>query len=191
MKYLYETEFNLLAHVNDFDEASRYLTEDDMTVYLKEDDRIPVEVRNAVCKIEWELTDTNCGTINLITTRKMNEEELKYISDYVSGQNSDGLGEGFEQQDFAEEFDEEAFNDAHDDFQSEYDEYVDEFEILDDDEKADYEDEYEYASSKMACVASEPLENDYKIMASFDWKENDYTFSFIGTLEKERDDWER
>ena len=36
--------------------------------------------------------------------RELTEQELEKLSDWISGQNSDGLGEGFEQQDFAESY---------------------------------------------------------------------------------------
>lgn len=99
--YIYRTYFNLTACVTDLLAAQEYLTEDDMTSYLKDDSRIPEDVRNAVEKIEWNLVDEDSGNIELTTNRALSAAELKSISEYVSGQNSDGLGEGFEQQDFA------------------------------------------------------------------------------------------
>ena len=87
----------------------KYLTEDDMTVYLKNDNDIPISVREALVHIEWELIGDDYGKIHLTTTRKLDEKELEYISDYVKVQNSDGLGEGFEQQDFADHYDEDAY----------------------------------------------------------------------------------
>lgn len=100
--YIYKTLFNLTACVNDFDAAYNYLLDDDMTVYLHNDTtRIPQEVRDAVTSIKWILKDECSGYIELETNRSLSAEELKYISSYVSGQNSDGLGEGFEDQDFA------------------------------------------------------------------------------------------
>ena len=71
MKYLYDTNFKLNAEVNDFDEASNYLTEDDMTVYLKDDNDIPISVREAVVHIEWELIGNDYGKVHLTTTRKL------------------------------------------------------------------------------------------------------------------------
>lgn len=99
--YIYRTYFKLTACVNDLSAAQEYLTEDDMTVYLKDDDRISEKVRNAVEKIEWVLKDEDSGYIELTTNEALSATELKEVSEYVSGQNSDGLGEGFEQQDFA------------------------------------------------------------------------------------------
>ena len=98
---LYRTFFKLTACVNDLNAAKDYLTEDDMTVYLKEDSRIPKNISDAVTKIEWILKDEFSGCIDLTTTSELSTEDLKKISDWVKGQNSDGLGEGFEQQSFA------------------------------------------------------------------------------------------
>ena len=99
--YIYRTYFKLTACVNDLSAAQEYLTEDDMTVYLKEDSRISEKVRNAVEKIEWVLKEEDSGFIELTTNEALSATELKEVSEFVSGQNSDGLGEGFEQQDFA------------------------------------------------------------------------------------------
>ena len=99
--YLYRTYFNLTNCVNDVSAARDYLTDDDMTVYLKNETRIPENVREAVVKIEWRLNDEWSGYIDLTTNCQLSAAELKPISEFVSGQNSDGLGEGFSQQDFA------------------------------------------------------------------------------------------
>ena len=135
--YVYRTYFTLVACVNDLSAAQVYLTEDDMTVYLKDDNRIPENVRNAVEKIEWHLTDECSGNIELQTNRALSADELKPISEFVSGQNSDGLGEGFEQQEFAN--------------------YEDEG--LEGYDESDWDNEW--------------------IMASFDWKTNEYIFEFV------------
>ena len=72
-----------------------------MTKYLKEDESIPNEVREAVEHIEWWLTDPKHGYVTIKTNRKMSKEELLEISYFVKGENGDGLGESFEQRDFA------------------------------------------------------------------------------------------
>lgn len=99
--FTYRTYFNLTNAVNDFEEARKYLTEDNMTAYLKGDSRIPEDVRSAVDNIVWILKDIASGYIELTANRSLSTQELESISKFVSGQNSDGLGEGFEQQDFA------------------------------------------------------------------------------------------
>lgn len=99
--FTYRTYFNLTNAVNDFEEARKYLIEDNMTAYLKGDSRIPEDVRSAVDNIVWILKDIASGYIELTANRSLSTQELESISKFVSGQNSDGLGEGFEQQDFA------------------------------------------------------------------------------------------
>ncbi len=94
-KLEYKTDFHLEAPVNDFEAAQAYLSEDDMTQY------IPDELKDVVKDVKWELEDEESGHISFKTTRELTAEESKKMSDWIDGQNSDGLGEGFEQQDFA------------------------------------------------------------------------------------------
>ena len=183
MKYLYDTNFKLNAEVNDFDEASNYLTEDDMTVYLKDDNDIPISVREAVVHIEWELIGDDYGKIHLTTTRKLDEKELEYISDYVKGQNSDGLGEGFEQQDFADHYDEDAYYSDHEWWEERYQDACNEYSSMDDEEKEEWGSEDEYATH---CAGYEPWERseEYHTMCSFDWDTNDYIFVFVEEIDE-------
>ena len=97
----YTTDFYLACDVLDLCEAQEYLTEDDMTKYALEDMGIPKSGRDKIEHIEWHLTQENKGYIEVKTNNYLTEKESKAISDWISGQNSDGLGEGFEQQDFA------------------------------------------------------------------------------------------
>ena len=99
--YTYRAYFKLTACVNDLSAAQDYLKSDDMTKYLKEDSRIPEDVRNAVEQIEWRLKDESSGFVELSTNKALSSTELKTISKFASGQVSDGLGPGFEDQDFA------------------------------------------------------------------------------------------
>lgn len=105
--YTYETEFNLAAPVNDINAAQEYLLEDDMTKYLtqgikREASRDKVDdFSDVIISIKWLLYDAQSGVIRLQSSRPLNQNELDFVSDWISGQNSDGLGEGFEQQDFA------------------------------------------------------------------------------------------
>lgn len=100
MNILYRTFFKLTAAVNDFEAAREYLLDDDMTVYLLEDDRC-TSFKDKIKSIKWILSSESSGYIDLETTSELTDIELETVSDWVSGQNSDGLGEGFEQQDFA------------------------------------------------------------------------------------------
>ena len=99
--YTYRTYFKLVAPVLDLDDARSYLSEDDMSVYLKEDSRLPKTLNGVIISIDWILRDEQSGYIELKTTKELDTKELEFISHWVKGQNSDGLGEGFEQQSFA------------------------------------------------------------------------------------------
>jgi len=60
------------------------------------------ESLRAVEFLEWRLDGNGRDyTITAVATRELTDAELKDLSSEVQGQNSDGLGEGFEQQDFA------------------------------------------------------------------------------------------
>ena len=95
--YTYKTDFHLEYPVNDFDEAAGYLEEDDMVNYFNEDDTIKSKLES----IRWILDDTENGRVIVEALEPLDTDELAIVSEYISGQNSDGLGEGFEQQDFA------------------------------------------------------------------------------------------
>lgn len=96
---IYRIKFRLLDPVNDLEEAQSYLSSDDMTTYLIDDaeDRL----KSIITKIEW-IQDTNIsGYIELQTNNHLSEEDLDWIRDWIDGQNSDGLGSGYSEQDFA------------------------------------------------------------------------------------------
>ena len=101
-RYTYRTNFHLNVPVNDYEKAKAYLEEDDMVQYFK--DRANDELRNKVISIDWVLEDDESGYIQVVTNSVLTDEEQKEISDWIAGQNSDGLGEGFEQQPFAESY---------------------------------------------------------------------------------------
>lgn len=113
---LYRTNFKLVADVTDVDAANKYLKMDDMTEFLL--GKYP-HLRDTVAHIEWTLDESREGHIDLATVRELSPDELKTISEWVSGQNSDGLGEGFEQQPFASYEIEDDYNYGYDE-----DEYI-------------------------------------------------------------------
>lgn len=87
----------LTGTVNDVAAAQKYLTEDNMTRYL------PAEQLLSVVHIWWNLhADGHTYNVNAISMRELTDEEIDQLTDWVKGQNSDGLGEGFEQQPFAD-----------------------------------------------------------------------------------------
>lgn len=93
----YSAKFNLTEPVSDTLAAYKYLISDDMTKYLLADGL----GYNKVTNIRWELVSATHGYILVDTEGELTEEESASISEWISGQCSDGLGEGFEQQDFA------------------------------------------------------------------------------------------
>lgn len=102
-EFIYSVNFHLKNDVLSISDANEYLQEDDMTNYLKKDlnNSKFTELQNNIIKIYWEIITSNSGKISLITNKKLSKEELDYISQWINSQNSDGIGEGFEQQDFA------------------------------------------------------------------------------------------
>ena len=134
----YTQKFHLENPLADTEEAQNYLSSDDMTQYVPED------LKDVITKAEWVLDDDMTGHVDIETTRALTAKEQTDLSDWVEGQNSDGLGEGFEQQDFAnaywnpdtgdgpftyQEAEEEIDNMISNIDESEYVDYIDESEI--------------------------------------------------------------
>jgi len=91
----------LTEPVRDVEKASAYLTADQMTDYLLDDYEVLKSARDRVFQIEWQLSTATAGNIVLVSKKPLTDTELDSIANWVMGQNSDGLGEGFEQQPFA------------------------------------------------------------------------------------------
>lgn len=94
--YKYQTTFYLLADVLDIGEAQAYLEEPNMLDYFDNE-----EIKRKLKSMTWHLTDCGSGYIEVMANEELAENELDEISAYISGQNADGIGEGFEQQWFA------------------------------------------------------------------------------------------
>lgn len=188
MIYIYRTYFNLTGSVNDYDAAYEYLTEDNMTSYLLDDDDILMNTRNAIISIRWELENDNSGYIELKTKRELTEAELAPISDWIGGQNSDGLGEGFEQQDFADDFNEDDYEYDRRNWDEAYEEGEDEYDDLSPEEQEEYGDKDDYAyqyARENSNSYDEPNEDDYHQMVSFDWQNNSYKLELYETTDDE------
>ena len=97
-KYLYRTYFDLSDDIPDeyWKRARRYLAEDNMAQYLSGD------LSKKIIVIQYDLITNNRGLINIISNTLLTQKELIELKDELDGQNSDGLGEGFSQQEFAE-----------------------------------------------------------------------------------------
>ena len=98
MIYLYKTDFKLSAPIKeeDFESAFNYLVEDEMANYVDD------EVRTSLVSMRYVLTQLDRGTVFIVAKRELTEKELAILKQEIEGQNSDGLGEGFCSQDFAE-----------------------------------------------------------------------------------------
>ena len=108
MKYI--TQFRLTYPVNDFASAHDYLIRDSMVRYFREDSRTPTALGENVLGIYWVLCNKSAGYIVAETNSPLTLDEQNYLSDWVRGQCADGLGTGFEEQDFAiTELDEDTY----------------------------------------------------------------------------------
>lgn len=107
--YTYSTPFEFTNPLPDdkaFHDARRYLdssnvpTKDcpSMSYFLRES--VP-EAERLGLNVAWRLGSPEGGSIEVESPEELDAETLSKISMWISGQNSDGLGEGFEQQDFA------------------------------------------------------------------------------------------
>lgn len=105
--YLYSG--TLTGTVNDVAKAQAFLTDMDMTQFLH-------EVAPPVVHIRWDLKeDGHTYEVHAVATQELTAKEIADLTDWVKGQNSDGLGEGFEQQDFADCTPDEPEYDPYDD----------------------------------------------------------------------------
>ena len=95
---IYESTGKLTGTIEreNLEAAQDYLTQDDMTQY------VDGSIRGAVESVEWRLGfDGSSYSVRAVTNRELTDDELRVLAEWTSGQNSDGLGESFEQQDFA------------------------------------------------------------------------------------------
>ena len=77
---------------NKIDEANAYLLSEDMAQYLDDD---LIHKTNSML---WLMNDDNNGEIRIVVEGKLSNEDIENLVKFINGQNSDGLGEGFEQQ---------------------------------------------------------------------------------------------
>ena len=92
---------DLLQYADAVDEAVKKDIADfngDLMQYYHEDDSVRSKVVNAVPSVEIH-GNKLCGCLNVELQESLNEGEQAVLCDYISGQYSDGWGEGFEQRD--------------------------------------------------------------------------------------------
>jgi hypothetical protein len=95
-RYLTEYEeaiFNTLVKYRMPEEQERGLMN-----WYREGGAVDEKVRSAVFSIE-AVDGTLYGTVECMVTEDLTADEMETFKDYISGQASDGWGEGFEQQD--------------------------------------------------------------------------------------------
>ena len=92
---------DLLQYADAVDEAVKKDIADfngDLMQYYHEDDSVRNKVVSAVPSVEIH-GNKLCGCLNVELRESLNEGEQAVLCDYISGQYSDGWGEGFEQRD--------------------------------------------------------------------------------------------
>ena len=92
---------DLLQYADAVDEAVKKDIADfngDLMQYYHEDDSVRQKVVSAVPSVEIH-GNKLCGCLNVELQESLNEGEQAVLCDYISGQYSDGWGEGFEQRD--------------------------------------------------------------------------------------------
>ena len=92
---------DLLQYADAVDEAVKKDIADfngDLMQYYHEDDSVRSKVVSAVPSVEI-CGNKLCGCLNVELRESLNEGEQAVLCDYISGQYSDGWGEGFEQRD--------------------------------------------------------------------------------------------
>jgi hypothetical protein len=147
-------------------EAQAYLHQHDMTGYVSDN----ASLEGLLEFVEWNLDGNGRDySITVVANRELNDDELKRLSSECSGQNSDGLGESFEQQDFAWIEDGEEEVDCHN---------------CDGTGRAPYAspavDEDDDADDCPTCDGVGYFEaSDNGSMASFDWKTNELPWTRI------------
>lgn len=87
--YFYRGDIeNALDEYNDGDE--------NMAQYFYRSEHVKAKIVSAVWKFE-AVNRCLFGRVDIITTEPMTDDETEVVKSWICGQNSDGLGEGFEQ----------------------------------------------------------------------------------------------
>lgn len=102
----YRTVCDLCTNVRNKKDSDEYFHEDDMTNDITNTFSLhkSKKLASKIKCIMWDMKDRRSVNVTVITHGKLNENELAKIGEFINGQNSDGLGEGFEQQDFGASF---------------------------------------------------------------------------------------
>ena len=104
MTVTYKAQGSLTEPVNDLNAAREFLREHTMNIHQY---IYPDEAQANVHSITWDLRNQVAWEVTVIADQPLPPAQRERLSEWISGQNSDGIGEGFEQQPFAEHFEEE------------------------------------------------------------------------------------
>lgn len=80
----------------------------DMVEYFDESETAQTKLQSMM----WGFESVNgClyGKVNVTLSEELTDDETEIVKEYICGQNSDGLGEGFEQQEIRISYDEEIY----------------------------------------------------------------------------------
>ena len=94
----YRTEFKLDCELNDYEAAKEFFETAQMDQAIQVAYELS-DIKDEILSIIWVLENENSGYIELNTLIPFDESQLKRISDWVSYQCSDGLGDEFKQED--------------------------------------------------------------------------------------------
>lgn len=87
----------LLEYKDDIQEAVEcYQSIDDMAQFFKRSDSVKEKLASIVWSVD-EVDGKLYGRVNVRLKEPLTEEETEILKEWINGQNSDGLGEGFEQ----------------------------------------------------------------------------------------------
>ena len=110
MTVIYKTQGSLTHPVSDLNAAREFLREHgkDIHQYI-----YPDEAKPNVHSVTWDLRNQIAWEVTVVADEELPPVQRELLSSWISGQNSDGLGEGFEQQPFAEhDLDEDEYEDG-------------------------------------------------------------------------------
>lgn len=74
----------------------KYNDGDDMTAYFDESETAKAKIQHIEWRFEY-VNDCLYGSVYVALSAALTEAEVDAVKDWITGQNSDGLGEGFEQ----------------------------------------------------------------------------------------------
>ena len=91
-------------------DVNAYLQEIPMEQFLNKDienNKNGIDTSLKIISVKWEMVEDafgslEKGTVTVVSPRLLRYQEVTFINDWINGQNSDGLGEGFAQSDFCE-----------------------------------------------------------------------------------------